>query len=95
MRKALKDFTFSDGTFIPKGTMVVTAARAMHRDEDFYNNAHAFEPFRFADLQEENDEGIKHQLASTTSEYLTFGLGRRAWYALYFPQLPTTVRIHR
>ena len=94
MRKALKDFTFSDGTFIPKGTMMVTAAQAMHHDEEFYECAHEFEPFRFADLQEENDECVKHQLASTTNEYLTFGLGRRAWYGLSFSQLPTTGMIH-
>ena len=87
-RKALKDFTFSDGTFIPKGTVIVTPIRSIHHDETFYENAHAFEPFRFADLHEEDGEGVKHQFTSTTTEYLPFGHGRYAWYGLSFSPFP-------
>ena len=60
-RKALKDFTFEDGTFIPKGTAIAAAARCVHHDDAFYPNAHEFEPFRFADLREEDGEGAEHQ----------------------------------
>ena len=89
-RKALKDFTFSDGTFVPKGTTIVAAIRSIHHDEEFYENADTFEPFRFADLREEDGEALKHQYASTTTEYLPFGLGRHAWYVLCF-QRPSNI----
>ena len=82
MRKALKGFTFSDGTFVPEGTMIMVAARSIHYDEAFYDNAHAFEPFRFAELRELEGEGVKHHFISTATEYLPFGHGRHAWYAL-------------
>ncbi|KAG8216960.1 cytochrome P450 [Butyriboletus roseoflavus] len=84
MRKVLKGFAFSDGTFVPKGTMTLVAARAMHYEEAYYENAHAFEPFRFADLHEKDDEGRKHQFASTSAEYLAFGHGRHACPGRFF-----------
>lgn len=80
VRSALKDFTFADGTFIPKGTTIGAAARGIHYDEAVYPNPHVFEPFRFVDVFAE-DEGVTHQFISTTPEYLAFGHGRHAWYA--------------
>ena len=81
-RKALKDYTFSDGTFIPKGTVMMAAARCVHYDEEIYPNAHTFEPFRFSDLRGEDGEGAEHQYLSTAPEFLPFGHGPHAWYAV-------------
>ena len=77
----MKDFTFSDGTFIPKGTIIAVATRCVHHDEKFYENANVFHPFRFAEMREE-DSGAKHQFTSTSIEYLPFGHGRHAWYVI-------------
>jgi cytochrome P450 len=79
----MKDFTFSDGTFIPKGTMIGVAARCVHHDEKFYENANAFEPFRFAEMNEEDSEGVKCQFVSTAIEYLAFGHSNHAWYVVF------------
>ena len=79
-RKALKDFVFSDGTFIPKGTLIGVATRSVHHDEKFYRNANVFQPFRFAGMHEDDGEDTKGQLVSTTMEYLAFGHGKHAWY---------------
>ena len=79
MRKAMKDFTFLDGTFIPKGTDIAAASRSMHYDEAFYPDAHEFKPFRSVDLQRDEEGGV-HQYISTTPEYLAFGHGKHAWY---------------
>ena len=84
MRKAMKDFTFLDGTFIPKGTDIAAASRSVHYDEAFYPDAHEFKPFRFADLQGD-EEGVDHQYISTAPEYLAFGHGKRAWYVSGLP----------
>lgn len=83
-RKALEDFTFSDGTFIPKGTIITTPTRSIHFDEALYPNAHAFEPFRFADMRQEEGEEVKHHLVSTTPQYLAFGHGRHGWCSFSF-----------
>ena len=80
-RTALKDFSFSDGTVIPKGAWVSVAAHQMHFDEDNYQNAQAFDPWRFAELRDEEGEGLKHSMVSTSPTYLGFGHGKFAWYA--------------
>ncbi|KAF9236823.1 cytochrome P450 [Melanogaster broomeanus] len=82
MRKAMKDFTFSDGTAIPKGACVSIASRGIHLDNQFYENATMFDPFRFSDMRDEDGEDVKHQFASPNPEYLTFGHGRHAWSEL-------------
>ncbi|KAF9246259.1 cytochrome P450 [Melanogaster broomeanus] len=77
LRKTMKDLTLSDGTFLPGGTTVVVASRPMHLDNELYENAHLFDPFRFANMRDE-DGGFKHQLVSTNPQYLAFGHGRHA-----------------
>ncbi len=79
-RLAMQDFTFSDGTFVPKGSLVSAAAGPMHQDEEFYEDAEIFNPWRFVNMREEEGEGTKHQMVTTSSEYVPFGHGRHAWY---------------
>ncbi|KAG9310145.1 cytochrome P450 [Chiua virens] len=87
MRKALKDFTFSDGTFIPKGTSIVAPSEALHHDEKIYQNPHSFDPFRFYKIREQDGESTRHQFASTSLEYLPFGHGKHACPGRFFAAL--------
>ncbi|KAH0837766.1 cytochrome P450 [Lanmaoa asiatica] len=80
-REARKYFTFSDGTLIPKGTRINAGLIALHYDDALYENSEVFDPFRFADMDEEDGEAAKHQFVATSPEYLPFGHGRHAWYA--------------
>ncbi len=75
----MKDVTFHDGTFIPKGTIVLAAARPTHYDEAYYADASAFDGFRFARMREVEGEGTKHQYVNTSTEYVAFGHGKHAW----------------
>jgi Cytochrome P450 len=80
-RQALKDFTFSDGTYIPKGTFV--SAAMSHHDDDVYPDAGTFKGFRFSDIREEDGEGTKNQMVATSLEFLTFGHGRHSWWVVH------------
>ncbi|KAF9244148.1 cytochrome P450 [Melanogaster broomeanus] len=84
LRKALKDFRFSDGTVIPKGAFLAVAAYSTHLDDGLYENAHRFDPFRFANMHGEDEEGANQQFVSLTPEYLPFGLGRHACPGRFF-----------
>lgn len=79
-RKALVDYTLSDGTFLPKGSNVACNAVSVHREAANYSNPNEFDGFRFARVREEvAGESVKNQLVATSNEYLTFGHGRHAW----------------
>ena len=78
-RKAMKDFTFSDGTFIPKGTIVAAIHSPVDVDEEIYEDPLTFKPFRFAEAHEGADDAIKNQMVATSLRHLIFGHGKHAW----------------
>jgi cytochrome P450 len=81
-RTALKDFTFSDGTFIPKGTHVAAIVRPVHLDEEIYEDPLSFKPFRFAEACEGANgarDAVKNQMITTSLQYLPFSHGKHAW----------------
>ncbi|PIL31339.1 cytochrome P450 [Ganoderma sinense ZZ0214-1] len=83
-RKVMKDITLSDGTFLPKGTLVVAAAHSTHHDEANYQDAEAFDPFRFAKMREAEGESLKYQFVNTSLDYISFGHGRHACPGRFF-----------
>jgi cytochrome P450 len=79
-RLTQKDFTLSDGTFIPKGVYLSAVMAPLMKDKDIYGeDADKFNGFRFSDLRKHPGEGNKHQLAQIDSIFLAFGMGKRAW----------------
>ncbi|PAV19648.1 cytochrome P450 [Pyrrhoderma noxium] len=84
-RKVMKDYTLSDGTFLPAGTTVTANLAATHRDETFYENPEVFDGFRFERMRESSvDEGLKNQMVQTSTNYLAFGHGRHACPGRFF-----------
>ena len=80
VRKAMKDFTFSDGTFIPKGTLVSATSRAVHFDEENYDNSDVFDPWRFVRMEKDSASNtFRNQIVNTHPEFLTFGMVKHAW----------------
>lgn len=79
-RNAKKKFVFSDGTVIPAGAKIGTAALFAHRDPAFYDNPQVFDGFRFARLREENQgSSAAFQAVTTAPELHVFGHGKHAW----------------
>ncbi|KAF8906747.1 cytochrome P450 [Gymnopilus junonius] len=89
-RKAMKDFTFSNGITIPAGTHIAVATYAAHMDEVipssqtiYMKNPKEFQGFRFAEMRQAEGED-KHQLVSLSLDFLTFGTGRHACPGRFF-----------
>lgn len=85
-RKALKDWTLSDGTLIPTGTFVAIANDAMNKDDEVFPDARTFNGFRFADMRDGDGEldSIKHQMVSLSLDHIVFGHGRHACPGRFF-----------
>ncbi|KAI6042751.1 cytochrome P450 [Pisolithus marmoratus] len=77
-RKAMKDLTLSDGTFIPKGTHLSVPTCVIHRDSAIYDNPGVFDPFRFSQLRDDGNESARHQMVSVNPDYFPFGYGKHA-----------------
>ena len=89
LRKTMRDYTFADGTFLPKGTLVGIGVNEVHLDDRLYENARVFEPFRFVNTEMTEEEGTKHRFVSTGIDYLAFGHGKHAWYVISFSSMDT------
>ena len=78
-RRALKDITLSDGTFIPQGSIFVAASASTHMDNQNYEDATVFNPWRFSDMREQEGGGNRYQFVSTSVDFIPFGHGKHAW----------------
>lgn len=85
-RKAMQDFTFSDGTFVPKGSHVATSIVATHCDSAYYSDPLTFNPWRFVGAEDDAQDS-KHRFATTSPEYLLFGYGRHACAGRFFAEI--------
>ncbi|KIJ29729.1 hypothetical protein M422DRAFT_268863 [Sphaerobolus stellatus SS14] len=78
-RTTLKGYTFSNGTLIPKGTMVSVPTESAHYDQNNYQNAAEFIGFRYVDKSElEGGTSRRHDVVSTSGDFMSFGIGRHA-----------------
>jgi cytochrome P450 len=97
MRKSLKAFMLSDGTVIPRGALIFTAAQANH---SIHPNPDLFDGFRFSNLekvQQGNDPrplitanlggSIRFKLVATTPDYFVWGYGKHACSGRFFAAL--------
>ena len=63
----------------------MAATQCLHYDDRYYAHAETFAPFRFAHAADDDSKGTTRPIASLTTEFLPFGLGRHAWYDLVLP----------
>ncbi|KAI0348326.1 cytochrome P450 [Trametopsis cervina] len=86
-RMFYKDYTLSDGTFIPAGNIVVTPVLPTHMDPENYENPRVFDPLRFVKLQEDDPsvaQATTLQYVTTTSDFYSFGHGKSACPGRFF-----------
>lgn len=86
VRKVVVDGVVTDGGVrLPKGCSVGFLGQPSHYDDDVYDDALDFDPFRFSRVREAADQengtaktGTAAAFVSTSPDYLPFGTGRHA-----------------
>lgn len=83
-RLVLQPFTFSNGAYLPPGTVVAIAVQPVHTDDSNYSSPLSFEPFRHLDETRKENLGRKVDMTATHVDYLSFGNGRHACPGRFF-----------
>ena len=83
-RGVIKDFTFSDGTTVPKGSFVLVPMLAMYSDNDIFPNAETFDAFRFSKIRDQPGQENRHQFVTTSPQHINFGHGKNACPGRFF-----------
>ncbi|PVH98432.1 cytochrome P450 [Periconia macrospinosa] len=97
-RLVMRDFWFSDGTFVPKGSTLAVPQAALHRDGNVYNAPETFLPWRYlSGHNEKKEEGHgdakkkgnpNPSLHDTNdSDYVHFGHGKHPCPGRHFASL--------
>ncbi len=79
LRKAMDNLTLTDGTFLPKGTVVAAVASPIHHDASLYPSPDTFDPFRFSSMFDAEGPNVTQRFTHMSARWLTFGYGRHAW----------------
>ncbi|TFK90057.1 cytochrome P450 [Polyporus arcularius HHB13444] len=88
-RRAMQDIVLADGTFIPAGTLCVVPSYPPHHDEETYDGADDFKPFRFLDSKEAGS--TRQQFVNTSDEFMAFGRGKHACPGRFFAAMELKV----
>ncbi|KXJ88150.1 cytochrome P450 [Microdochium bolleyi] len=90
-RKVLKDVTLSDGTFLPRGSLIGVPQYGVSMDPELYPDPAVFNPSRFSDIRSgeaPNTLGYsnkeQYQFISVNKEHTGFGYGRHACPGRFF-----------
>ena len=82
-RKAERTIHLSDGTTIPRNSILLVPAERMW-DASIYPSPEQFEPYRFLKLRETPGHETSAQLVSPSSEHMGFGFGKHACPGRFF-----------
>ncbi|KAH8688748.1 putative cytochrome P450 [Talaromyces proteolyticus] len=81
-RKVLTHGVETDtGIKLPKGSLISFLSQPVHTDEDMYEEALKYDPFRFSRIRESDPDSTKINtlsFVSTSPNYLSFGHGKHA-----------------
>ncbi|KAL3459578.1 cytochrome P450 [Aspergillus heterothallicus] len=82
-RMAIKPMTLSDGTTVPKNSILFVSCERMW-DPSVYPSPEKFDPHRFLKLRDTPGHESSAQLVSPSPEHMGFGLGKHACPGRFF-----------
>ena len=80
----MKDITFSDGTFLPKGTYVGTNVEDATFKHSTLPNPEVFDGMRWHNMRLEEGKENMYSSVQTSSDHLVYGMGNQACPGRFF-----------
>jgi cytochrome P450 len=78
----VNDFTFTDGTAVPRGSTISVSTRDVHLNDKVYDDPLRFDGFRFSKMREGSAKKVG--MVSSSRDHLSFGHGRHVCPGRYF-----------
>lgn len=78
-RMALRDFTFSDGSYVPAGNLVAVPQHAVMRDGRTYKDPEQFDGHRFYTPDVDVDSTFSTKYTDVKWEFPYWGSPNHAW----------------
>ena len=78
----MNDFTFSDGTTIPRGTFVSVSSHIVHFNDKVYEYPLKFDGLRFSKMREGSAKNVG--MVTSSPVHIPFGHGRHVCPGRYF-----------
>lgn len=90
-RRAMADITLSDGTFIPRNTMLLVYSSKQMRDPELYKNPEEFQADRFYDMRKVAGKENQAQFVTTSPEHMGFSHGQHSCPGRFFAANETKI----
>ncbi|OAL47371.1 trichothecene C-8 hydroxylase [Pyrenochaeta sp. DS3sAY3a] len=90
-RRAMADITLSDGTFIPRNTMLLVYSSKQMRDPKLYKNPEEFQADRFYDMRKVAGKENQAQFVTTSPEHMGFSHGQHSCPGRFFASNETKI----
>lgn len=91
-RRAMEDITLSDGTFLPRKTMLLVSSHQM-RDAAIYPDPDVFDPYRFYKMRQIPGKENFAQFVTTSPEHMGFSHGAHACPGRFFAANETKIML--
>lgn len=89
-RRVMSDVTLSDGTFLPRGTMTLTASDQF-RDPTIYPDPDKFQYDRFYNMRQIAGQANQAQFVTTSPQHMGFSHGQHSCPGRFFAANETKI----
>lgn len=83
----MRPVTFSDGTYLPADTSIFSPQAATSLDDQYYPGGKQFDPLRFYNLRQREENGARWKFTAPSDSNMHFGIGKHTCPGRYLASI--------